>query len=1123
MFQSESGKSACRNCSKGTYRPEAGASSCSPCPIGRAVDIEMAKKCEHCTKGRYQSAFGATDCVDCQAGRYQKKKQMAFCDACTEGYWSKTGWNRCLMCAEGYWYRGYYEAVATFAAKDAALDSENTNDNDMGLFDNDNDIGLVDDVDDGSGDDDGALNPGKKGPGCVSCGVPKVSGAYCGGGLCLPVPQRGFWSQGVDSSSDDFNIVGSYIYVCRSKGCTGAPTLDEGCYSDWHIESYPDLSEERSRRLHYSTLIAGDPNDTIDITIGNVFGTSTGRRTPLAENGTNVTVYDGVGRTVESAPTDKDNICSPGAFGPLCQACLEDWFFDTNEAITCRECTSSSVLASLPSIMAMLVLGWIFKFHGVLPLPEALKKKLHLKKNPQLPFMGVLTIIPAGQLKVIWSTIQIVQSVGKNLGVSFPGPMVSFNKATSALNLDFLNVDCSDIDTNFHDNVYTSSAFPLVVVGLIWLSYWVERGFHAWKVSRGASFTLKEESHFRKALYDGYFATTLTTAYMFLPTSAMSQFKGMNCFSYEASTQSYLKADSSIDCNGVEHQAFIFYNAFLILCTQSVIIVFFYILYSNLEKIKPVREFDGDMVAALRARDLDRTIDHIRFLFNDTRVNCWYHEIFDMYRRMFFIGVLPLTSEQPVTKAYIGAAAAMTMTIYFREFLPSRNPFTNLLAVVAQYQILFVFLAALFMLTAAINKLNISEVALGALVFFANTIVVAGAIYAGWLASLRNSNRIKRHERKIAKIEYSDQDDEMFASTLESISETTIMQSAVLAYHYTSMAAAKHYVKFGIPAFNTHQYNCWSAARVDVRQGVVFSLKGPHEIKHDDPCLEEMSPLSSCREAVLCVAVPRELLWPVIEPSMYDDDGDVSLSQASTSQPFSALDPIKESMDDEPLTKAQKIEALNHLVVVPMEVLTAFRPSRLDKEEVNVELKSGGTSLKKRASMFRGRGTNMKNDIMLAAAEASNGNEGPNLQLGGYETYINNGFDSKYDFDLEMEGIPIENETELGLNDIKVVGGAPGDAVDDDDIELQDLPGLEVEIVHQPNEVDLDKVNRRGSVGRTDVAPPIVFACHNIVRGFQLVPDEEVDNSRTFSFKDLVCPEIICDLISFNSQFDRAK
>ncbi len=45
----------------------------------------------------------------------------------------------------------------------------------------------------------------------------------------------------------------------------------------------------------------------------------------------------------------------------------------------------------------------------------------------------------------------------------------------------------------------------------------------------------------------------------------------------------------------------------------------------------------------------------------------------------------------------MGAAAAMCSTIYYRELQPYRDDFTNLLGTVAQYQILFTYVAALLL------------------------------------------------------------------------------------------------------------------------------------------------------------------------------------------------------------------------------------------------------------------------------------------------------------------------------------------------------------------------------------------------------------------------------------------
>ena len=1111
------------------------------------------------------------------------------------------------MCAEGYWYRGYYEAMAKFTANDEA---QINNDNDIGSLDDDNTNGnVVDDVD----DSDDVGEPGKDGPGCVSCGSPRTSGTYCGGGLCLPVPQEGFWSQGVDGSTDDMNKVGQYIYVCRSKGCTGAPTLDQGCYTDWHIKSYPDLT--RRRLLEQNLTIAGRVGvvSTFEEARNSLISMSVSHRTLLTANDTNITVYDGVGRTVESAPTDKDNICSPGAWGPLCQACDEGWFFDAAKTVTCKECEGSSMFAALPGFLAMIGVIMIIKYRGVLPLPASLKKILHLKKDPQLPFVAALSHIPPGQLKVIWSTIQIITAIAENLEMSFPEPMSTLSVGSSVLNLDFLSVDCSASGTNFHSNVYSTSAFPLILVGLIWLIYWIERGLHAWKVSRGAVFTLKQERAFRKGLYDGYFATTLTTTYLFLPTASLSQFKGMNCFSYEASTQSFLKADSSIDCNGPAHQTFVIYNGILIIFYQSVIVFYFLILYLKLDKINPSVKVDGDVSAALRLRDLDRSIDHIRFLFNDTRVTCWYHEVLDMYRRMFFIGVLPLTAEEPAIKAYIGAAAAMLMTVYFREVLPSRNPFTNLLAIVSQYQILFVFLAALFIITRAIRIVNVSEFALGCLLVFANTIVLVGAIYAGWLSYLRELKRMKRRERKVSKIEYAAEfDDEKFELVLGSVSETSIDESTILAYHYTSMAAAKYYARNGIPTFSTRNYKCWSATHVEVCQGVVFSLKGPHEIKHCDPCLEKMSPLSACREAVLCVAVPRELLFPLVEPFMYDsqideqiilgsfdavkrgsfdaanrgsfdaakrgsfdaanrgsfdsakrgsfdaakhgsfdaakrgsfnvakrgskvgqveDIGNASGVELTKNAQESQVAAADEPKDDEDTIRARFIEAFNHLVVVPTDVLTALCRSGLDEDEVTVELKRWGFKADQlKASAAKAR----KRAKLAREAETKKLGATGSSEASEHDSAHGDHAEGELEVDSDGEDVRPKDLAKRGQEAPDAAGGAPAEAVVDEDTQQcentqqRNLHGEVLEEYEVAHGADMSLGKGAFLSGDLDGDgipdfPPIEFTSQNILRAYQLVADTDLDDSQAFTLLDFVCPEVLSDLAYFTSKYDVDK
>jgi len=77
----------------------------------------------------------------------------------------------------------------------------------------------------------------------------------------------------------------------------------------------------------------------------------------------------------------------------------------------------------------------------------------------------------------------------------------------------------------------------------------------------------------------------------------------------------------------------------LIAIYQLVPIGYLFLLVKFREKLNP----DADTPEqALAMRDKDQDLNPIRFLFNDLKCDRWFHEVVDMYRRIIFIGVLPL-------------------------------------------------------------------------------------------------------------------------------------------------------------------------------------------------------------------------------------------------------------------------------------------------------------------------------------------------------------------------------------------------------------------------------------------------------------------------------------------------
>jgi hypothetical protein len=71
-------------------------------------------------------------------------------------------------------------------------------------------------------------------------------------------------------------------------------------------------------------------------------------------------------------------------------------------------------------------------------------------------------------------------------------------------------------------------------------------------------------------------------------------------------------------------------------------------------------------------------------LFIDYKCNKWWFEVAEMYRRIIFIGILPLVSPRPATRASFGLLFGFFGAVYFITQEPYRVEFTNAISLVAQ-------------------------------------------------------------------------------------------------------------------------------------------------------------------------------------------------------------------------------------------------------------------------------------------------------------------------------------------------------------------------------------------------------------------------------------------------------
>ena len=101
MFQTQSGRLLCNDCTYGKYAATDGHDVCKDCPTGKYAR-EAHTQCSVCPAGEYQSAVGNHTCITCEAGKYGEVEEMESCPHCPAGkYQDLPGQGVCIECPSG--------------------------------------------------------------------------------------------------------------------------------------------------------------------------------------------------------------------------------------------------------------------------------------------------------------------------------------------------------------------------------------------------------------------------------------------------------------------------------------------------------------------------------------------------------------------------------------------------------------------------------------------------------------------------------------------------------------------------------------------------------------------------------------------------------------------------------------------------------------------------------------------------------------------------------------------------------------------------------------------------------------------------------------------------------------
>jgi hypothetical protein len=174
-------------------------------------------------------------------------------------------------------------------------------------------------------------------------------------------------------------------------------------------------------------------------------------------------------------------------------------------------------------------------------------------------------------------------------------------------------------------------------------------------------------------------------SYLVLPAVTMKQLQGLDCIPFNHDDSSYLRVDTSVDCNSDDYIVFKSIDILFFCLYQLIPVTWMILLYQVRDMLYvPTNRSHQEVELALNDRDANPKLSYLRFLFKDYKGDKWWFEVAEMYRRIIFIGVLPLLTPNTSKRASVGCMFAIMSLVYFREEFPFRVAFTNTIACIAQ-------------------------------------------------------------------------------------------------------------------------------------------------------------------------------------------------------------------------------------------------------------------------------------------------------------------------------------------------------------------------------------------------------------------------------------------------------
>eukprot|EP00903_Cladosiphon_okamuranus_P018353 g16884.t2 len=267
----------------------------------------------------------------------------------------------------------------------------------------------------------------------------------------------------------------------------------------------------------------------------------------------------------------------------------------------------------------------------------------------------ILRAIPLQALKIIVVVWQILTQFADAASVTYPGVYQDFLSAIDVVNFDLgsvLSAGCLWFNVDFHDRLLVNTLGPLVVVGLLGITYWIA-------MYRNNSITASGDAVVEQIRYRHQTVLLLVTFLIYSSVSS-TVFQTFACETLDDGIE-YLRADYTILCKDAKHKAFEVYAGIMFAVYPIGIPLLYSILLLQRRDV-------------LASADVDKTrAQSISSLWEPYRPERFYYEVVECGRRIMLTGVVVFIS--PSDAAQI--AITMLLAFFFLAIFEMLRPYAS--------------------------------------------------------------------------------------------------------------------------------------------------------------------------------------------------------------------------------------------------------------------------------------------------------------------------------------------------------------------------------------------------------------------------------------------------------------